>query len=109
MTTTITASKDPLLVALRCANTGLWKLILDYKVLGHEYPKQFIAGVDVANAICGSGISNKRDISQRSTRRQLCNVAGSDDDTCLEILSGLGKNTKRSYERPTKRHTINKD
>jgi hypothetical protein len=50
-TTTITALKDPLLVALRCADTGLWKLALDYKVLGHEYPNQFIAGVDAANAI----------------------------------------------------------
>jgi hypothetical protein len=51
MTITITASKDPLLVASRCADTGLWKLDLDYKVLGCEYPKQFFAGVDVANAI----------------------------------------------------------
>ena len=51
MTTTITALKDPLLVALRCANTGLWKLNLDYKVLGHEYPEQDIAGVNAANAI----------------------------------------------------------
>ncbi len=50
-TTTITALKDPLLVALRCANTGLWKLNLDYKVLGHEYPEQDIAGVNAANAI----------------------------------------------------------
>ncbi len=37
-TTTITASKDPLLVAPRCTNTGLWKLDLDYEVLGCEYP-----------------------------------------------------------------------
>jgi hypothetical protein len=51
MTTTIMALKDPLLVAQRCADTGLWKLDLDYKVLGHEYPNQFIAGVDAANAI----------------------------------------------------------
>jgi hypothetical protein len=51
MTTTIMVLIDPLLVALRCADTGLWKLDLDYKVLGHEYPDQFIAGVDVANAI----------------------------------------------------------
>jgi hypothetical protein len=43
--------KDPLLVAPRCANTGLWKLDLDYEVLGHEYPDQFMAGVDAANAI----------------------------------------------------------
>ncbi len=50
-TTTITAPKDPLLVALRCADTGLWKLDLDYEVLGREYPKQFIAGVDAANTI----------------------------------------------------------
>jgi hypothetical protein len=50
-TTTITALKDPLLIAPRCANTGLWKLNLDYKVLGREYPDQFIAGVDMANAI----------------------------------------------------------
>jgi hypothetical protein len=51
MTTTIRASKDPLLVAPRCADTGLWKLDLDYEVLGREYPVQFIAGVDAANAI----------------------------------------------------------
>jgi hypothetical protein len=51
MTTTITASKDPLLVAPRCAGTGLWKLDLDYEVLGREYPEQFIAGVNAANAI----------------------------------------------------------
>jgi hypothetical protein len=50
-TTTITALKDPLLVAPRCTNTGLWKLDLGYEVLSHEYPKQFIAGVDAANAI----------------------------------------------------------
>ncbi len=50
-TTTITASKDPLLIAPRCTNTSLWKLNLDYKVLAREYPKQFIAGVDMANVI----------------------------------------------------------
>ncbi len=51
MTTTITALKDPLLVAPRCADTGLWKLSLDYKVLGCEYPEQFIVRVDAAKAI----------------------------------------------------------
>jgi hypothetical protein len=29
----------------------MWKLDLDYEVLGHEYPDQFIAGVDKANPI----------------------------------------------------------
>jgi hypothetical protein len=30
---------------------GLWKLDLDYEVLGQEYPDQFILGVGKANAI----------------------------------------------------------
>jgi hypothetical protein len=47
----MSASKDPLLVALRCQDTGLWKLDLDYEVLGQKYTEQFIGGVDKANAI----------------------------------------------------------
>ncbi len=50
-TTIISASKDPILVAPCCQDTGLWKLNLDNEVLGCEYPDQFIAGVDEANAI----------------------------------------------------------
>jgi hypothetical protein len=34
--TTIPASMDPILVAPRCQDTGLWKLDLDYQVKGHE-------------------------------------------------------------------------
>ncbi len=33
-TTIVSASKDPILVAPRCQDTGLWKLNLGYKVLG---------------------------------------------------------------------------
>jgi hypothetical protein len=33
-TTIVSASKDPILVAPRCQDTGLWKLDLDYEVLG---------------------------------------------------------------------------
>ncbi len=51
MTTIVSASKDPILVAPPCQDTGLQKLNLDYEVLGREYPDQFIAGVDKANAI----------------------------------------------------------
>jgi hypothetical protein len=50
-TTIVSASKDPFLIAPRCQDTGLWKLALDYEVLGSKYPDQFIAGVDKANAI----------------------------------------------------------
>ncbi len=52
-TTTITALGEPIIVAPRCNDTGLWKmeLNLDYEVLGMACPTQFIAGVDVANAI----------------------------------------------------------
>ncbi len=50
MTTTVSASKDPILIAPCCQDTGLWKLDLDYEVLGYKYPGQFIAGVDKANA-----------------------------------------------------------
>jgi hypothetical protein len=50
-TTIVSASKDPILVAPHCQDTGLWKLDLDYEVLGQEYPDQFIAGGDKANAI----------------------------------------------------------
>ncbi len=38
-TTIVSASKDPILVALRCQNTGLWELDLDYEVLGQKYPE----------------------------------------------------------------------
>jgi hypothetical protein len=51
MTTIVLATKDPILVAPRCQDTRLWKLDLDYEVLGHEYPDQFIAGVDKENAL----------------------------------------------------------
>jgi hypothetical protein len=52
-TTMITASGEPIIVAPRCNNTGLWKmeLNLDYEDLGTACPAQFIAGVDEANAI----------------------------------------------------------
>jgi hypothetical protein len=52
-TTMITALGEPIIVAPRCNNTGLWKmeLNLDYEVLGMACPAQFIAGVDKANAI----------------------------------------------------------
>ena len=50
-TTIISASKDPILVAPCCQDTGLWKLNLGNEVLGCEYPDQFIAGVNKANTI----------------------------------------------------------
>ena len=52
-TTTITTSGEPIIVAPRCDETGLWKmnLDLDYEILGRTSSDQFIAGVDVANAI----------------------------------------------------------
>jgi hypothetical protein len=51
MITILSATKDPILVAPRCQDTGLWKLDLDYEVLDRKYPDQFIAGVDEANTI----------------------------------------------------------
>ncbi len=51
ITTFMSATKDPILVAPRFQDTGLWKLDLDYNVLGQKYPDQFIVGVDKANAI----------------------------------------------------------
>ncbi len=52
-TTTIMALGEPIIIAPRCDDTGLWKmnLDLDYEILGHESSDQFIAGVDEANAI----------------------------------------------------------
>jgi hypothetical protein len=50
-TTIVLASKVPILVAPRCRDTGLWKLDLDFEVLGRKYPDQFIVGVDEANTI----------------------------------------------------------
>jgi hypothetical protein len=50
-TTIVSTSKDPILVPPCCQDTRLWKLNLDYEVLGHEYPDQFIAGVDKSNTI----------------------------------------------------------
>jgi hypothetical protein len=49
--TIASASKDPILIAPHCKDTGLWTLDLDYEILGREYPEQFIVGVDKANAI----------------------------------------------------------
>jgi hypothetical protein len=51
MTTIVLATKDPILFAPCCQDTGLWKLDLDYEVLSHEYPDQFIVGVDKENTI----------------------------------------------------------
>jgi hypothetical protein len=51
MTTIMSATKDPIIVTPRCQDTGLWKLDLDYEVLGQEYPEQFILGVGKANTI----------------------------------------------------------
>jgi len=52
-TTKIMASGDPIIIAPRCDDMGLWKmnLDLDYEILGRASSDQFIAGVDVANAI----------------------------------------------------------
>ncbi len=92
-TTMITASGEPIIVAPRCDNTGLWRMNLDmdYEILGRTSSDQFIAGVDVANAIFrftqlsaiahvfprGGRISNKRIIHGCSPSRQLRDVAGS--------------------------------
>jgi hypothetical protein len=51
MTTIVSATKDPILVAPCCQDTGLWKLDLDYDVLGRKYPNQFIASINKVNAI----------------------------------------------------------
>ncbi len=51
MTIIVSASEDPILLAPCCQDTGLWKLDLDYEVLGRKYPDQFIVGVNKANAI----------------------------------------------------------
>ncbi len=37
-TTIVSASKDPILVAPCYQDTGLWKLNLDYEILGRKYP-----------------------------------------------------------------------
>jgi hypothetical protein len=50
-TTIVSASEDPILVAPCCQDTRLWKLNLDYEVVGRKYPDQFIMGVDKATAI----------------------------------------------------------
>ena len=52
-TTMITALEEPIIVAPRCDNMGLWKMTLDldYEILGRTSSDQFIAGVDEANAI----------------------------------------------------------
>ncbi len=52
-TTTLMASGEPIIIAPRCEDTGLWKmnLDLDYEIPGCESSDQFIAGVDAANAI----------------------------------------------------------
>jgi hypothetical protein len=50
---TITALEEPIIVALRCKDTGLWEmeLDLDFKILGREHPEQFVVGVNKTNAI----------------------------------------------------------
>jgi hypothetical protein len=50
-TTTLTASKDPLLAAPCCHSTGLWKFILDFQLNAGDYPDQIIVDVDKENAI----------------------------------------------------------
>jgi hypothetical protein len=52
-TTKITTSGDPIIIAPRCDDTGLWKMNLDpdNEILGRASSDQFIAGVDVVNAI----------------------------------------------------------
>ncbi len=52
-TMTIMASEEPIIVAPRCKDMGLWKmeLDLDFKILGREHPEHFFAGIDEANAI----------------------------------------------------------
>ncbi len=51
-TMTIMALEEPIIIALRCKDTGLWKmeLDLDFKILGQEHPEQFVASIDEANA-----------------------------------------------------------
>ncbi len=52
-TTKLAASGNPIIVAPRCEDTGLWKmeLNLDYEILGCKDPEHFIASVNKANAI----------------------------------------------------------
>ncbi len=48
----VPATKDPILITPCCQDTGLlWKLDLEDEVFCRNYPDQFIAGVDKANAI----------------------------------------------------------
>ncbi len=55
--TIVSATKDSILIAPRCQDTRLWKLGLDYEVLGQEYPDQFIADVDEAMSYSTSATS----------------------------------------------------
>jgi hypothetical protein len=61
-TTKLMASGNPIIVAPRCEDTGLWKmeLDLDYKILGRKDPKHFIASIDKANAIFNLPNTNTR-------------------------------------------------
>ncbi len=45
--------EEPIIIASRCKDTGLWKmeLDLDFEILGQEHPEQFVMGVNKANAI----------------------------------------------------------
>jgi hypothetical protein len=108
-TTTILANGEPIIIAPRCTDKGLWKmeLDLDYEILGREYPEQFIAGVDEANAIFD--LPNSRQTLQYfhatagfptketpgcGSGRELCNMAGSHDHTDRQTLPGFRRDAK---------------
>ncbi len=122
-TTKLTASGNPIIVAPRCEDTGLWKmeLDLDYEILCRKDPEHFIAGVDKANAIFDlpntrhsllyyhalAGFPCERNFSGRSTGRKLRHVARPDHNPHCQAFPQLGGNTERAHEGATERDTVN--
>jgi hypothetical protein len=115
-TTTITTSGEPIIVAPRCDETGLWKmnLDLDYKILGRTSSDQFIAGVDVANAIfdlpnsrqslmyfhAAAGFSTKESFTDA--------VRAGNYDPHLKAFPRFRRNSKGAHERTEEGSEINK-
>ncbi len=109
-TTIMSATKTPSL--LHHAARTLWKLDLDYKVLGQKYPDQFIAGVDKVNTIfdlpntqqsllynhAAAGFPPKDTFFGRGPGGKLCNMARPNNNPNSQALPRFGQKAEGAHE-----------
>ncbi len=121
-TTAITASNPPILKSNRCQHTGMWRLNLDPENPGPLSSDEQHVNPKTINVILWSPkltrnislvpriirIPTKRNIHQRRPQQKLWNMAKTNGEAHQPLLPWFGRDSKRTFKRPTPRYLINK-